>query len=1174
MRLARLLLQAFGPFTDIVLDFAAGPSDLHLIYGPNEAGKSSALRAMTDLRFGIPRQSPDDFVHPSHRLRIAGLFIDTDGIPIGLVRRKGRGSTLARFDIATMEPDPNLPIMGEHELALGGGLERCEFETLFGLNHARLRAGGNLLLKGEGELGSALFEASAGTRGITAILAALEADAKQIYNPHGRTQNATINEARRQLEAERNNWREAQTRPADWQTLNRAHEAAKIVLAETDQALEGSRRRENELTELRTVEPLLREHDRVLAELEALADVPDLPENARLERLAAEQTLCRAEEDLQDAELEFVRSRDALERLVIEPVVLEHAEAIERLAAGLEAGARSRIEARREQAIVARIEGDLAVATARIAPGRELSAILDTLPSDAEHVALDGHLLETSRLGERLDGYRERAETLDQALTAASEEVPAVPDPAARQALSATLQQAQALGDVARQRGDLERQCRDLEAQLRLALADLGCDSTDTIGRAQPLLEAEIAAARQALAEIEASRRKAHDEDLRLGHDLKEQRLRQRQLAAEGEVITAETLRLARARRDEGWALIRRTYVERSQDADDLARAFDPDRALPDAFEAAQGEADRQADLLRADAKRAAGTAECCVRIEQMEQRRRELESEIRTLDVRCEDRRAAWTARLTQARLPSLDAEALREWQGRRQHALELAERLAASRADRDRGLAAAAMAASAIASALCALGQPPVCDAGEPGSLPALIEQAFQWDQRAAAAEVEHAARAKAARAQRAERDTIGAAIAETEKAMECHSAALEAWHTRLCLPSGSSAETVKARLDELDRLARQWAVQGDARLRLCHHQAVVDDLAAQVAQLTAVLGEPAPVTVDDFADRLRKRLIASREQDRQRSALCRDRAGAQEKQRRAEAERAAQKDRLARLCSAAHVDTAERLPEREESAKRKRQASTALAKLRQQLAQASTRPLDTLRQRLAGQDAVAMESERRRCRDEIERREEEQTNARRAEEQARRAVDAIDASDRAAQAREAMESAAARYRAAIRPWARLKLAHALLQDALKRFRERAQAPMVARASTYFALMTGGRYERLIADEEADRPVLRAERAGVCIGVEAMSDGTADQLYLALRLAALDLRRASHPEMPLVLDDVLITSDDERAGNILRALARFAEGGQVMLFTHHGHLIDVARSVLDDRSLAIHTL
>lgn len=87
-------------------------------------------------------------------------------------------------------------------------------------------------------------------------------------------------------------------------------------------------------------------------------------------------------------------------------------------------------------------------------------------------------------------------------------------------------------------------------------------------------------------------------------------------------------------------------------------------------------------------------------------------------------------------------------------------------------------------------------------------------------------------------------------------------------------------------------------------------------------------------------------------------------------------------------------------------------------------------------------------------------------------------------------------------------------------------------------------------------------------------MSDGTADQLYLALRLAALDLRRASHPHMPLVLDDVLITSDDARAANFLRALARFAAGGQVLIFTHHRHLIDVARTTLGDRGLGVHSL
>ena len=60
--------------------------------------------------------------------------------------------TLSRFDVATDQPDPALPVLREHELALTGGVERSEFEAMFELDHARLRAGGDLLLTGEGEL--------------------------------------------------------------------------------------------------------------------------------------------------------------------------------------------------------------------------------------------------------------------------------------------------------------------------------------------------------------------------------------------------------------------------------------------------------------------------------------------------------------------------------------------------------------------------------------------------------------------------------------------------------------------------------------------------------------------------------------------------------------------------------------------------------------------------------------------------------------------------------------------------------------------------------------------------------------------------------------------------------------------------------------------------------------
>ena len=250
-------------------------------------------------------------------------------------------------------------------------------------------------------------------------------------------------------------------------------------------------------------------------------------------------------------------------------------------------------------------------------------------------------------------------------------------------------------------------------------------------------------------------------------------------------------------------------------------------------------------------------------------------------------------------------------------------------------------------------------------------------------------------------------------------------------------------------------------------------------------------------------------------------------------------------------------------------------ALDARREQLAQASTRPETELRKRLGDRDTIGLDSERQACREEIGRLEDEQARAAKAEEEARRALGAIDASDAAARAREAMESAAARCQAAVRPWIRLRLAHALLRESLKRFRERAQAPMVSAASTYFSLMTSGRYQRLVVDEADEKPMLLAEREDAArIGVDAMSEGTADQLYLALRLAALEMRRESHPQMPLVLDDVLVTSDDQRACNILQALAQFAEGGQVMLFTHHRHVIDLARSVLADGTFAEHHL
>ena len=433
MRLARLLLRAFGPFTDAELDLGrADPSrpDLHLIYGPNEAGKSSALRAMTDLRFGIPLRSPDDFTHPFSQLRIGGVFEDEQGQAFGLMRRKGRGVTLSALDPATGEPLDPPDVAPALVQALTAGLDRDGFEAMFGLNHERLRDGGRRLLRGEGDLGSALFEASAGTRGIAAVLAALEADAKTHFNPNTRDQSAAFNAARRVLDEQRQVWRQAQTRPAEWQALQRAHAQARDALAEIDRDLEAQRRRDNELTELRAVAPLLQAQDRAGAEVAALAAVPDLPEDAREQRLAALQALERAVQDRRDAQDEAERCTQALAALVIETQVLAQGEAIERLAAGLDALAHSRVEVERQAATCARIEADLEQVAGRIAAGLPWGELRSAAPSAADRVTLDGHLAAVARLRERLAGLRSQAEGLQQTQTeAAAHAGPGPPGP-------------------------------------------------------------------------------------------------------------------------------------------------------------------------------------------------------------------------------------------------------------------------------------------------------------------------------------------------------------------------------------------------------------------------------------------------------------------------------------------------------------------------------------------------------------------------------------------------------------------------------------------------------------------------------------------------------------------------------------------------------------------------
>jgi uncharacterized protein YhaN len=242
----------------------------------------------------------------------------------------------------------------------------------------------------------------------------------------------------------------------------------------------------------------------------------------------------------------------------------------------------------------------------------------------------------------------------------------------------------------------------------------------------------------------------------------------------------------------------------------------------------------------------------------------------------------------------------------------------------------------------------------------------------------------------------------------------------------------------------------------------------------------------------------------------------------------------------------------------------------------AQARGEALDGFIQRVRGEDGAALAAElddlAGRIREQEARREQAIQDLARAEDAKARLETS---GDHAAEHLQASRHAAAKIRQDAARYLRLRLATQFLQGQIEAFRERNQGPLLARAGDLFRQMTGASFSGLgTAYAEDDMARLVGLKDGLAVPVEGMSEGTRDQLYLALRLAAIELHQASHEPMPLILDDLLITFDDERSRAILPMLRDLAGKTQVLLFTHHRHLLDLARETLPAAAVCVHEL
>ncbi|MBI4700188.1 MAG: AAA family ATPase [Deltaproteobacteria bacterium] len=1147
MRLRELHLQAFGLFTDRRLEL---PEGLVVVSGPNEAGKSTALRALKALLFGFEERSPDAFLHGYDNLRVGGTLALADGRELGFVRKKGHKNTL-------LDPGTSKPLGDTAIEPFLGTVTASLFSTLFGIDHAAMVSGGQEILEHQGEVGQALFSAAAGTQSLRPLLKELRAEADALFKATGKQHQ--INVAASQYAATRKRIKDASLAASEWETHRQALEEANRDLVVVQAELGKLRQRHAALLRLKRVRPAVARRRELVAEIADMGRVALLGADFAERHRAARVTLAEATKALDLDRTAAQRQSEELRGLGLREDVLAESEAVsdifQRLGSYRKALAdrpviEGRVQQARRQAI------DLLKG---LRPDLDIDAVPSLRPAIMASKLPVQDLLQRSQAVEAamrnarkgLDNLKGQIAALEADLAGQSE----APDvgPLARAVVDA-----RRAGELDGQMADALATEHDRLAQCQSGLAALGLwqGSLDQ-APSLPVPSAEtVDRFERRFAELEARTRDLAGQRRAIEDQLSENSRLREELRLGGAVPTEADLEAARDRRQQVWTLVRRAWQE-GADVLDQARAIDPGRDLPDAYEALVSQADGVADRLRREADRVAGQARALAAHGQISELLAGVRGEQSTHAASEQALASEWRGAWQPAGIQPLPPREMRGWLGRFGALRDGVAGLGAAsrRVAELRG--AIARHHAEISARLRALGQTPAAT-GE--RLEPLLDQAD-----AVLRAVEDSA---------AKRRDLGRLRGQRSKAEESSAGAqadLDQWRQEwaqathcLALAGEARPGTVMGLLEEYARLFEQLDAADNAADRLAHidrdnrdYEQQVRIFAERVApELWAGDAAACVAGLDTLASHARKAQGRRETLEKELRAVEQRIAESEADRRHAEAE-------LASLCGEAEVDDAAHLPAAEARAARHEALRKELGNLERQLVeQGDGFSLEELVQQAEAACADDLPGQTEAVTQQIQEIEDRRDALQKQRNVADHELAGMTGTETAAAAAAEGQAILARLRSQVATYLRVRAASALLAREMERYRAANQDPVLLRAGELFAAFTLRSFDTVrseVGDDDHPR-LLGVRPSGKLVSVDGMSSGTRDQLYLALRLATLERYLERAEPMPLVVDDILINFDEERARATLGVLADLARRMQVLLFTHHERVRELA--------------
>ena len=216
------------------------------------------------------------------------------------------------------------------------------------------------------------------------------------------------------------------------------------------------------------------------------------------------------------------------------------------------------------------------------------------------------------------------------------------------------------------------------------------------------------------------------------------------------------------------------------------------------------------------------------------------------------------------------------------------------------------------------------------------------------------------------------------------------------------------------------------------------------------------------------------------------------------------------------------------------------------------------DAFRNRLAGTDQVQLNEESERVAEQVREVEERRSGLQEERGRIDHELEQLTGEEESSRLRAQRETLLEQLRDSAREWSRLTLAEALLEKTRQKFEMERQPRVVQHAQDFFSHITNRRYERLFVPI-GDRTVTVMDGTGGTKQPEALSRGTREQLYLALRFGLVREFGEHAERLPVVVDEVLVNFDQVRAKLAAESFAALSETNQVLVFTCHPGTADL---------------